>query len=73
MPTEGAESLSWMLMNIDCELSNSKRIHEVETSSESSRRTPVHSVCDWDNQKIDTYEYDEVTDTHVLKSNTKEG
>ncbi|UMM02517.1 DUF4198 domain-containing protein [Vibrio campbellii] len=73
VPTEGAESLSWMLMNIDCELSNSKRIHEVETSSESSRRTPVHSVCDWDNQKIDTYEYDEVTDTHVLKSNTKEG
>ena len=73
VPTEGAESLSWMLMNIDCELSNSKRIHEVETFSESSRRTPVHSVCDWDNQKIDTYEYDEVTDTHVLKSNTKEG
>lgn len=73
VPTEGVESLSWMLMNIDCELSNSKRIHEVETSSESSRRTPVHSVCDWDNQKIDTYEYDEVTDTHVLKSNTKEG
>ncbi|MEH0714742.1 DUF6795 domain-containing protein [Vibrio owensii] len=72
VPTEGAESLRWMLMNVDCELSNSKRIHEVEIYSDSNRRTPVHSVCDWNNQKIDTYEYDETTDTHVLKSKIKE-
>lgn len=72
VPTKGAEPLSWMLMNVDCELSNSKRIHEVEIYPESNRRTPIHSVCDWHNQKIDTYEYDESTDTYVLKNKTKE-
>ncbi|WP_217513399.1 DUF6795 domain-containing protein [Vibrio metschnikovii] len=70
VPTEGAESLRWMLMNIDCELSNSKRIHEVDISPKTTRRTPVHSVCDWQNEKINTYEYDESTDTHVLKNRT---
>lgn len=54
-------------MNIDCELSNNKQIHEVDISPESTRRTPVHSVCDWNSDRINTYEYDEATDTHVLK------
>lgn len=67
VPPEGVNSLSWMLMNIDCEISNEKRIHEVDISPEGAIRIPVHSVCDWNVQRINTYLYDKSTDTHVLR------
>ncbi|MCA0935828.1 hypothetical protein LCL85_09835 [Vibrio alginolyticus] len=67
VPTAGAKSLSWMLMNIDCEISDEKMIHEVDINPEGTLRIPVHSVCDWNYQGVNTYVYDESTDTHVLR------
>ncbi len=67
VPPAGAKSLSWMLMNIDCEISNEKQIHEVDISPEGALRISVHSVCDWSYQGVDTYVYDRSTDTYVLK------
>ncbi|MGL0923521.1 DUF4198 domain-containing protein [Vibrio vulnificus] len=66
-PTQGAESLRSMLVHIDCELSNSKRIHEVDISPVEERRVPVHSICDWNDSNVNTYVYDGSTDTYVLR------
>lgn len=67
-PTEGAKSLRWMLTHINCELSNSKRVHEVDISPVEERRVPIHSICDWDSPSINTYVYDGNTDSYVIRN-----
>ncbi|EGR0208941.1 hypothetical protein KZY42_002220 [Vibrio vulnificus] len=69
-PTEGAKSLRWMLTHINCELSNSKRVHEVDISPVEERLVPVHSICDWNSPSINTYVYDQSTDTYVRYKKT---
>ncbi|MGL0928019.1 hypothetical protein ACSTDZ_03260 [Vibrio vulnificus] len=53
-PIEGAKSLRWMLTHFRCELSHSKRIHEVDISPIEERRVPVHSIGDWNSPSINT-------------------
>ncbi len=59
-PIEGAKSLRRMLTHLHCELSHSKRIHEVDISPVEERRVPVHSIGDWNSPSINTYVYDQI-------------
>ncbi len=69
-PIEGAKSLRWMLTHFRCELSHSKRIHEVDISPIEERRVPVHSIGDWNSPSINTYVYDQSTDTYIRYKKT---
>ncbi|HAS6321082.1 hypothetical protein QX226_02105 [Vibrio vulnificus] len=69
-PIEGAKSLRWMLTHLHCELSHLKRIHEVDISPVEERRVPVHSIGDWNSPSINTYVYDQSTDTYIRYKKT---
>ncbi|CAH1561663.1 DUF6795 domain-containing protein [Vibrio rotiferianus] len=66
-PTDGRKPLGTMLSNIDCELTNIERIHEVEIAPEKGAPISVYSVCDWNHDRVTTYLYDEDTDTYIAK------
>ncbi|WP_399424262.1 DUF6795 domain-containing protein [Vibrio campbellii] len=66
-PTDGRKPLVSMLSDINCELKNIERIHEVEIAPEKGAPISVYSVCDWNHEKVTTYLYDEDSDTYIAK------
>ncbi|MGL1036943.1 DUF6795 domain-containing protein [Vibrio vulnificus] len=70
LPTQGAKEVSDMLSSISCELTNVPRIHEVETSSDERLPISVHSIGGWNSPNINTYVYDQSTDTYIRYKKT---
>ncbi|EPQ8524768.1 hypothetical protein JS87_13250 [Vibrio vulnificus] len=70
LPIQSARDVSDMLSSISCELTNVPRIHAVETSSDERLPISVHSICDWNSPSINTYVYDQSTDTYVRYKKT---
>ena len=66
-PTDGRKPLVSMLSDINCELKNIERIHEVEIAPEKGAPISVYSVCDWNHERVTTYLYDEDSDTYIAK------
>ncbi len=66
-PTDGRKPLVSMLSDINCELKNIERIHEVEIAPEKGAPISVYSVCDWNHERVNTYLYDEDSDTYIAK------
>ncbi|WP_045455355.1 DUF6795 domain-containing protein [Vibrio campbellii] len=66
-PTDGRKPLVSMLSDINCELRNIERIHEVEIAPEKGAPISVYSVCDWNHERVTTYLYDEDSDTYIAK------
>ncbi|KJQ91801.1 hypothetical protein UF05_08835 [Vibrio sp. S457-15] len=49
-------------------LKNQKNItHEVEIAPEKGLPISVYSICDWSNDRVTTYLYDEDSDTYIAK------
>ncbi|MBN8106332.1 DUF6795 domain-containing protein [Vibrio vulnificus] len=70
LPVQGGNEVSDMLSSISCELTNVPRIHEVETSSDERLPISVHSICGWNSPNINTYIYDQSTDTYIRYKKT---
>ncbi|WP_182053537.1 DUF6795 domain-containing protein [Vibrio sp. B1FIG11] len=66
-PTDGRKPLVSMLSDINCELKNIERIHEVEIAPEKGAPISVYSICDWNHERVTTYLYDEDSDTYIAK------
>ncbi len=66
-PPDGRKPLVSMLSDINCELTNVERIHEVEIAPEKGAPISVYSVCDWNHERVTTYLYDENSDTYIAK------
>ncbi len=66
-PTDGRKPLVSMLSDINCELKNIERIHEVDIAPEKGAPISVYSVCDWNHERVTTYLYDEDSDTYIAK------
>ncbi|TNZ36472.1 hypothetical protein CGK48_19115 [Vibrio parahaemolyticus] len=67
VPPDGRKPLLSMLSDINCELTNVERIHEVEIAPEKGLPISVYSICDWSNDRVTTYLYDEDSDTYIAK------
>ncbi|TOE80226.1 hypothetical protein CGJ38_17290, partial [Vibrio parahaemolyticus] len=67
VPPDGRKPLLSMLSDINCELTNIERIHEVEIAPEKGLPISVYSICDWSNDRVTTYLYDEDSDTYIAK------
>ncbi len=50
VPPDGRKPLLSMLSDINCELTNIERIHEVEIAPEKGLPISVYSICDWSNE-----------------------
>ncbi|MGY0617377.1 DUF6795 domain-containing protein [Vibrio sp. FJH11] len=71
-PPAGTKPLRSMLSNINCELTNIQRIHEVDISPDKGASISVYSICDWHSDRVTTYVYEESTDTYISKKDLDE-